>query len=447
MRTQAHYRFLVLLLVTLVPSACAVSGNSNSITANAGNERTRDLEFASPESVGISSSRLARLESGMNAFVDNGQLAGVVTLVARHGKIAHLSAKGMKDVETGTPLETDSIFRIYSMTKPVTGVAMMLLHEEGKWRLDDPVSKYVPEFSNLQVFAGEGANGESWLENEESPMTMRQLMTHSGGLSYGFGDHPVDQRYQEANIFDVNAPLQSMIDKLAKIPLLVQPGTRWVYSISVDVQGYIVEKLSGQPLGEFFKTRIFDPLKMSDTAFYVPEEKADRLAKIHAIGEDGKLHPNPQMFGLLGSDPTVPPVLPLGGAGLFSTAEDYTQFAQMLANDGELNGVRILAPRTVEMMRTSHLSPQAETTMTPGLGFGLDFAVVLDSAAAGEPSREGSYYWSGAAGTWFWIDPETDLVFVGMIQHQGPAIGEIQGLSRNLVYQAIMTTDGNGSRH
>ena len=186
---------------------------------------------------------------------------------------------------------------------------------------------------------------------------------------------------------------------------------------------------------------------MSDTAFYVPEEKADRLAKIHAIGEDGKLHPNPQMFGLLGSDPTVPPVLPLGGAGLFSTAEDYTQFAQMLANDGELNGVRILAPRTVEMMRTSHLSPQAETTMTPGLGFGLDFAVVLDSAAAGEPSREGSYYWSGAAGTWFWIDPETDLVFVGMIQHQGPAIGEIQGLSRNLVYQAIMTTDGNGSRH
>ena len=374
----------------------------------------------------------------MRAFVDEGKLAGVVTLVARHGKIAHLSAAGTQDVETGVPLATDSIFRIYSMTKPITGVAMMILHEEGRWRLDDPVATYIPEFETLQVYAGEGTDGQLRVEAPESGMTMRELMTHSGGLSYGFSDHPVDRLYQEANVFDRSAPLQSMVDKLAKIPLRTEPGTQWYYSISVDVQGHIVEALSGQSLGDFFRERIFEPLRMTDTAFYVPQEKMSRLAQVHEVGQNGALRSNPDMFGLLGSDPTVPPILPLGGAGLYSTAQDYARFAQMLANEGELNGVRILAPRTVEMARTSHLSPEAEATMTPGLGFGLDFAVVLDAAAAGEPSREGSYYWSGAAGTWFWIDPATDLVFVGMIQHQGQAIGEIQGVSRNLIYQAIV---------
>ena len=276
------------------------------------------------------------------------------------------------------------------------------------------------------------------MEAPASPMTMRHVMTHAGGLSYGFGPHPVDQRYQAVDIFDLEQPLQTMIDKLGEAPLLAHPGTQWIYSISVDVQGYLVEKLSGQPLADFFRDRIFEPLGMPDTGFHVPEAKLDRLATIHSVDEDGKLQPNAAMFGLLGTDATAPPVLPLGGAGLFSTAEDYARFAQMLANDGELDGVRILAPRTVEMMRTSHLSPEAEATMVPGHGFGLDVAVVLDSATAGDPSREGSYFWTGAAGTWFWIDPATDLVFVGMIQHQGEEIGEIHGLSRNLIYQAIV---------
>ena len=437
MVVSSKLRFVSLVLVavfTLV--AVAAPGG-----AAAAAESDRDLKAAKPEAVGIDAKRLERLESGMRAFVDEGRLSGVVTLVARHGKTAHLSASGVKSTATGEPLDTDSIFRIYSMTKPVTGVAMMILHEEGKWRLDDPIARYIPEFADLKVYAGDGSEGEGdelSVEAPASPMTMRHVMSHAGGLSYGFGPHPVDQRYQAVDIFDLEKPLQTMIDKLGEIPLMVHPGTQWIYSISVDVQGYLVEKLSGQPLGDFFQDRIFEPLGMSDTAFYVPEEKIDRLATIHAIDEDGKLQPNPQMFGLLGTDATVPPILPLGGAGLFSTAEDYARFGQMLANDGELNGARILAPRTVEMMRTSHLSPEAEATMTPGLGFGMDFAVVLDSAAAGEPSREGSYYWSGAAGTWFWIDPATDLVFVGMIQHQGAEIGEIQGLSRNLIYQAIV---------
>ena len=225
----------------------------------------------------------------MRAFVDEGRLSGVVTLVARHGKTAHLSAAGVKSTATGEPLDTDSIFRIYSMTKPVTGVAMMILHEEGKWRLDDPIAKYIPEWADLKVYAGDGSEGEGdelAVEDPASPMTMRHVMTHAGGLSYGFGPHPVDQRYGAVDIFDLEKPLQTMIDKLGEIPLMVHPGTQWIYSISVDVQGYLVEKLSGQPLADFFRDRIFEPLGMSDTAFYVPEEKIDRLATIHAVDEE-----------------------------------------------------------------------------------------------------------------------------------------------------------------
>ena len=449
MSDRLKRRVVPLFLIALVSASCTVAGDTE--PASRATQLARDLAVVSPESVGLATDRLERLESGMQAFVDDGKLAGVVTLAARHGKIVHFSAAGSKDVETGDPIETDSIFRIYSMTKPVTGVAMMILYEEGKWRLDDPVANYIPAFADVQVYAGDGPNGEPRLEAPASPLTIRQLMTHSGGLSYGSSDHYVDQRYrerglrhgrlqQEADVFDRRSTLQDMVDELATIPLMVQPGTRWIYSASVDVQGHLVEQLSGQPLADFFHDRIFEPLGMIDTAFYVPEEKLVRLAAVHAVGDDGKLRPGPHGgFGVLDPDPTVAPSLPQGGAGLFSTAEDYARFAQMLANNGELNGERILAPRTVKMMGTSHLSPEAEATMTPGLGFGLDFAVVLDAAAAGVPTPEDSYYWSGAAGTWFWIDPVTDLVFVGMIQHQGQqAIGEIRGLSRNLIYQAIV---------
>lgn len=396
-------------------------------------ENGRDLAAASPESVGISSERLRRLEAGMKKLVDDNRLAGVVSLLSRKGKVVHFAAAGKKDIQAVDPVQKDSIFRIYSMTKPITGVALMMLYEEGKWRLEDPVSRYIPEFASLKVQTGENPDGTIRVEPARRSMTMRELMTHSGGLAYGLNDrNAVDRMYRDKGILDSSIPLTTMVSTLATIPLIANPGTRWYYSISVDVQGYLVEKLSGQPFDEFLRRRIFDPLGMKDTAFYVPKEKLSRLALVH--GEDGgKL-----VISKMGGDPTVVPKGPSGGGGLFSTAEDYARFCQMLLNTGEWNGTRLLAPRTVEMMRTNHLRAEPLATMTPGTGFGMDFAVVMDPAEAGEAYSKGVYYWSGAAGTWFWIDPVEDMAFVGMIQHRGAGVGAAQGVSRNLVYQALV---------
>ena len=397
---------------------------------------TRDLAVVSPETVGVSSGRLERLEAGMRAFVEQERLAGVHTMMARHGKIVHSSLAGVKDLRSGAPLTEDAIYRIYSMSKPITGVAMMMLYEEGKWRLNDPVTTFIPEFEGLKVYAGDGPDGEPILEDANRSMTMRELMTHSSGLAYGLGtSNAVDRLYRETRVLDSSRPLQAMIDGLASLPLLYQPGERWFYSIAVDVQGYLVEQLSGQPFDRFLQERIFDPLGMIDTAFHVPAEKLDRLALIHGEDEEGALAPPTG-----GGDPTVPPAGPSGGGGLYGTTMDYLRFTQMVLNGGELDGVRLLSPRSVEMMRTNHLQDQALSTMGPGSGFGLDFGVVMDPAAAGEPYSTGSFRWGGAAGTWFWIDPVTDLTFVGMIQQMGggTAVGDVQGRSRNLAYQAIV---------
>ena len=396
-------------------------------------DAVRDLAAVSPGEVGVSGERLDRLAAGMQGMVDDGRLAGVVTLMARGGKLVHAHVAGVQDLENGAPMERDSIFRIYSMTKPITGVALMMLYEEGKWRLNDPVSRYIPGFADLQVHDGDNADGSPRLVDAERPMTMAELMSHSGGLAYGLGTaNHVDRLYREERVLNADAPLQTMIDKLSDLPLLAQPGTRWYYSIGVDVQGYLVEQLAGQPFAEFLQERIFDPLDMVDTAFYVPEEKLSRVAVIYGDGDDGGLAPVD-----MGPTRTSMPAGPSGGGGLWGTAGDYLRFTQMLLNGGELDGVRLLAPRTVELMRTNFLSPEALPTMRPGQGFGLDFAPVHDPAAAGEPYGAGSYYWGGAAGTWFWIDPKTDLTFVGMIQHRGAAVGRVQGISRNLAYQAI----------
>ena len=419
----------VLLALTVLSSLPLVFWSPDISLAAA--ERKSDLSTASPESVGVSSERLRRLDAGMKGLVDEGKLAGIVTLLARHGKVVHFSAAGKQDIRQPALVRKDSIFRIYSMTKPVTGVAMMMLHEEGKWRLDDPVSKYIPEFSSLKVRVGENADGTPKLEAARRSMTMRELMTHTAGLAYGLGNDPVDKMYRETRVLNSAATLQSMIEGLAKLPLLAQPGARWYYSIAVDVQGYLVEKFSGQQFDEFLQTRIFQPLGMKDTAFYLPKEKLLRLALVHGEDATGKLTPPSDNRG----DPTVKPLGPSGGGGLFSTAEDYLRFAQMLLDGGQLNGVRLLAPRTVEMMRTNHVQPEALKTMRPGNGWGMDFSV----AAAGEPFSNGAYYWWGAAGTWFWIDPVEDFTFIGMIQHQNTRTStEIHGLSRNLVYQAIL---------
>ncbi len=394
----------------------------------------RDLSAASPESVGISSERLRRLDAAMKRLVDDKQVASLVTLLERHGKVVDFSAVGQLDARKPDPVRKDSIFRIYSMTKPVTGVAMMMLYEEGKWRLDDLVARYIPELGRLKVYVGKNDDGTPKLEDARRSMTMRELMTHTGGLGYILNaNNPVDKMIIDANVLNAAAPLQAMIDGLAKVPLLAQPGTRWSYSIAVDVQGYLVEKFSGQPFADFLRTRIFEPLGMKDTAFYVPQDKLARFAQVHqGAGANLAVDTNRP-------DPTIVPLGPSGGGGLFSTASDYAHFCEMLLQGGQFGGVRLLAPRTVEMMRTNHVNADALKTMPPGTGWGMDFQVVMDAAAAGDSVSNGTFSWFGIAGTWFWIDPVEDLAFVGMVQHQSLATTRpIHGLSRSLVYQAIV---------
>jgi CubicO group peptidase (beta-lactamase class C family) len=428
---------MVLALVALfvVPLALSPVAQSAHSTASAvGGTRVRDLAAATPESVGVSSERVHRIETAMKKLVDDKQVAGLVTLLERHGKIVAFNAVGQKDVRTADPVQKDSIFRIYSMTKPLTGLAMMMLYEEGKWRIDDPVSRYIPEFAKMKVYTGKNDDGTPKLEDAKRSMTMRELMTHTAGLGYVLSaNNPVDKMIIDGNVLNSAAPLKNMIDGLAKLPLLAQPGTRWSYSIGVDVQGYLVEKFSGMPFADFLRTRVFEPLGMKDTAFYVPKEKLSRLALVH----NGS--PNGLVVDENRPDPSVVPLGPSGGGGLFSTAMDYARFCEMMLGGGQLNGVRIIAPRTVEMMRTNYVNPEPLKTMQPGTGWGMDFQIVMDAAAAGDSVPNGTYSWFGIAGTWFWIDPVDDLAFVGMVQHVnlGTTRG-IHGLSHSLVYQSIM---------
>ena len=396
--------------------------------------RTRDLAPASPESVGMSPDRLRRLDAAMKKLVDDKSVADLVTLVERHGKVVDYNAYGVLDVRKPDPAQKDSIFRIYSMSKPVTGVAMMMLYEEGKWQINDPVSRYIPEFAHLKVYMGKNDDGTPKLVDAQRSMTMRELMTHTAGLGYILSpNNPVDKMIIDGNILNSAAPLQTMIDGLGKTPLLAQPGTRWSYSIAVDVQGYLVEKFSGQSFADFLRTRIFEPLGMKDTGFYVPKEKLARFAQVHT-GSGANLAVDTNR-----PDPAVVPLGASGGGGLFSTAMDYARFCEMLLQGGQFNGLRLLSPRTVEMMRTNYVNPEPLKTMPPGTGWGMDFQVVTDAAAAGEVVSDGTFSWFGIAGTWFWIDPVRDLAFVGMVQHQSLGTTRpIHALSRSLVYQSIM---------
>lgn len=392
----------------------------------------RDLAPATPEQVGMSSEKLATLTSALRSEVDDGQLAGIVTLVARHGKLVQQDHYGYQDLENGVAMEQDTIFRIFSMTKPITGVAMMMLHEEGKFALDDPVSKYIPEFADLVVAKDDAPNGIPMAELPAHPMNMRELMSHTGGLTYGaFSRSRVDTLYTQTNVLDRQSTLQDMIDKLANIPLRQQPGSLWHYSVSVDVQGYLVEKLSGKSFDVFLQERLFAPLGMKDTRFHVGRDKAARFSREYTSGPDGLSSPENGEF----IDPV--PFLS-GGGGLTSTAQDYLRFAQMLANGGELDGVRILSPASVTLMRSNQLpAGMEEIPGYPGNVFGLDFAIVNDPAKNGGMSA-GSYWWWGIAGSWFWIDPVEDVVFVGMIQNRNLRYArELQRRSKELLYDAI----------
>ena len=429
-------RLGALLLLTILPVLLETAPLG--IVAQSG-----ELPAAAPKEAGFSGERLAALDLSLKKYVDDGALSGIVTLVTRHGTIVSSNTYGYQNLAGKVPMRPDTIFRIYSMTKPITGVAMMKLYEQGKWRPDDPLSKHIPEFANLQVYAGTDPSGKPVLEKPAHAPTVGELMSHTAGFTYGFfGSTPVDKLYLSEN--PLAAPnLQAFIETLARLPLLYQPGTQWVYSVSVDVQGYLVEKLSGKSLPEFMRQEIFEPLGMRDTAFAVPAATMDRIATVYRFDPNAGLTPVPHAAGV-----NQVPGLASGGGGLYSTARDYARFAQMLANGGTLGGARILTPSSVVLMRTNHLADSLRDNrfgvgihrMRPGAGFGYDVAVFDDPVKAGSTAGKGTYFWDGLAGTWFWIDPANDIVFVGMIQRVLAAgMPNLQELSRTLVQQALIT--------
>jgi CubicO group peptidase (beta-lactamase class C family) len=369
---------------------------------------------------------LAAIRARLRALVDERQVAGMVTLIQQRGRVVEFDAYGLADVERATPMRRDAIMAIASMTKPVTGVAMMLLYEQGLWSLDDPVTKFIPEFAGLQVMREDGT-----LEPMRRPPTMRELMSHTAGFSYGFfGKTTVDRLYFDAKLIDPQSSLAELIAKLAKLPLKHQPGTRWEYSIAVDIQGYLVEKLSGMPYDVFVRERVLLPLGMKDTGFSVTEAARSRLAFEHAAGPGGGLVPKLPQGGRDAVGATAPR-LPSPGGALYSTAADYARFAQMLLNGGRLGKVRLLKPETVALMHTSAL-PDGVFAGGPAsrTQFGLDFAIAPQPVPGGEPWPAGTYYWSGIWGTYFWIDPVHELVVVGMLQRAW-APGE--GLQETLI--------------
>ena len=410
----------------------------------------RDLRTEAPETAGFSSQRLQRLDESMQRLTDSKQIAGIVTLAARHGKIVHWKTFGMQDLASAKPMPRDAIFRIYSMTKPVIGVAMMILHEEGRWQPGDPIAKFLPEFAQVRVFSKLDASGQPVLEDPQHPPLMDELMTHSAGFTYGvFQKRWIDEQYLKAGIISpatlefTTRSLEELVAKIAALPLAYQPGTQWEYSISVDIQARIIEKLSGRPLADFLRERIFEPLQMKDTAYYVPGSKRARLATLYQF--DAAKHS--LAVRDLVADPSEPPTMTPGGIGLYSTASDYLRFAQMLLNGGELDGLRILAPRTVELMRSNHLPDRLLTgefgagpnRFQPGLGFGYDVGVVTDPLRLGDSRGTGSYYWIGIAGTWFWIDPQFDIVFVGLAQRWAdPMLPPMWDITRTTLYQALI---------
>ncbi|MGH1471857.1 MAG: serine hydrolase domain-containing protein [Cellvibrionaceae bacterium] len=421
----------VLAAALIVLSGCANTDKSSHLSPNASKSISQNIQFSSPEKVGISSERLDNVSTILNDYVEQGEFVGAVSMIARHGNVVHFEKFGDLNKDAKQEIELDSIFRIYSMTKPITTVAAMMLYEEGKFQLTDPVAKYLPEFKNILVL-----NESGQLEKQNRPFTIQMLMSHTAGLTYGvFGNTPVDQQYRKAGILG-NKDLAEMVTELGKIPLQYQPGSKWHYSVSVDVLGRLVEVLSGQPLDIFLKERMFDPLEMTDTFFQVPEEKINRFGTNHRYNQ------KTQKLEVIDSPETSQYTKEVtffsGGGGLLSTAEDYMKFCQMMLNGGSFNGHQILGSKTIEYMTQNHLkgifaNRSGENGQNrPGSGFGLGFGVLLDAAEAGVIGSEGEYYWGGAAGTVFWIDPVEDLIAIVMVQHMN-----VQVPLRNAMKAAI----------
>lgn len=380
------------------------------------------VEAVLPAPATFSADRIAALETTMGDYLSDGRLYGIHTRLAQDGEIVSDYYAGLRGLESGAPIEDDTIYRIYSMSKPITGVAMMMLWEEGLFDLDDPVSKFIPEFETLKVLDGVAEDGSAILAELDRQPTMRELMSHTSGFGYGLsGADPVNAAFRDKKVLE-SPDLQSFIDQTAEIPLLFQPGEAWFYSVGMDIQGAIIERLSGQTYGAFLQSRLFEPLDMVDTGFFVPDDKYDRLSEVYGFDpETGAMVPVPYP-SVLFREETV--AFESGGGGLVSTMDDYSRFAQMLVNRGMFEGVQILKPETIDVMTANVLTEdqyisslgvnQGETY--PGLGMGLTFGTIEDPAAVPSETPAGSYFWGGAAGTWFWIDPVNKLYFVGMIQ-------------------------------
>ena len=417
---------------------------------------------ASPESAGMSKTAFDRIEDHLKrGYLDSGRFPGTQLLVYRRGKVVHSAVQGFADLERRVPVKDDTIYRIYSMTKPITSVAFMMLVEEGRVALDEPVHKYIPEWKNLGVF--QAGTGPAFLTRAPSrPMLIVDLLRHTAGLTYGFQQRSnVDAAYRAQKIGEVEkaGTLQTMIEDLAKIPLEFSPGDAWNYSVATDVIGYLVGKISGKPFEQFLQERIFDPLGMRDTGFFVAPDKTHRFAACYSADPQGGMtfHATERKSSLtLQDDPTrssflAPPSFISGGGGLCSTAADYLTFCRALLNRGELDGVRLLGPKTLALMTSNHLpggrdlpemsrSLFSEATYN-GIGFGLGFSVTMDPAKTLIPGSAGEYAWGGAATTSFWIDPAEDLIAIFMTQVLPSSAYPIRRELRTMIYAGI--TDSN----
>ena len=390
----------------------------------------QSLSLAAPEEVGLSRSRLARLSDVLRAEIERGRVPGAVALVARRGKVAYFESFGVRDPASSAPMHKDTIFRIYSMTKPIVSVAAMMLWEEGQFLLNDALAKYLPEFGRMKVAVARDGKVELVLADRD--ITIQDLLRHTSGLTYEFrGNAPVQKMYMEAKVFRRNQTNADQAATLAQLPLMHQPGTRWEYSRSTDVLGRLVEVLSGTSLGEFLSERILTPLGMVDTAFFVPAQNHGRLAE--AFPRDPETDAPVQLVEV-----KEKPRFESGGGGMVSTALDYARFLQMLLNGGRLDAVRLLSRKTIEYMTADHLGPitGAPDLLIPGYGFGLGFAVRLQAGIAQVPGSIGQYFWGGLAGTTFWVDPKEDFFALMLIQAPGQR-EYYRVLFRDMVYAAF----------
>ena len=399
---------------------------------------SQSLKKARPETVGISLDRLSSIDSVIEKNMENNEIVCAVTMVARKGKLVHYKAFGKADVEQNKILNKDDIFRIYSMTKPITTVAAMILYEEGFFQLHDPVHWYLPELKDVEVYAKN--ESDKWVyEKPERHMTIRDLMTHTSGLTYGlFGNTPVDSMYLAEKLFTNCESNTQFYNKLVQLPLVFHPGERWLYGVNTDILGYLVETISGLPLNEFFKERIFTPLGMKDTDFYVPPEKFNRFIVNYQWDADGERtiadHPSSSSY-------KYQPDCLSGGGGLVSTPMDYMRFCQMMLNGGELDNQRLLSPKSVEIMTTNHLNdaqkPTDGVTLGNGATFGLGFRITTDIGQSQELGSVGTYGWGGLATTMFFIDPVEELIGIVMTQ-KFPTDFRIRHDFKRTVYQAII---------